>query len=62
VFRDNGNDVGFCYDAMADNVPTLTNNFYASGSASIDASCFQIGTAEDKPATTANPTAGPVGL
>ena len=62
VFRGNGYDVGFCFDATADNTPELRNNFYASGSANVDPSCFQIGADEPAPAKTANAAAGPVGL
>jgi hypothetical protein len=62
VFMMNGNDIGFCVGAAADNAPIMTNNYYASGNAIIDPSCVQIGTSEAKPAGSANPTAGPVGL
>lgn len=62
VFTMNGNDLGFCFGATADNAPVLTNNFYSSGAAIIDPSCFQIGAAEPAPAASANPDAGPVGL
>ena len=62
VFNMNGNDIGFCFGATADNVPTLTGNFYSSGAALIDPSCFQIMTTDSRPAAMADPTAGPVGL
>jgi hypothetical protein len=62
VFNGNANDVGFCFGATADNAPTLMNNYYMSGAAVIDASCFQIGADEPTPATAPNPMAGPVGL
>jgi hypothetical protein len=62
VFRGNGFDVGFCFDATSANAAELKNNFYQSGSAGIDPSCFQIGVDEPAPAATANAAAGPVGL
>lgn len=62
VFLMNGNDIGFCFDATADNVPTMSGNYYSSGSAIIDPSCFQIGTADASPSAVPNPSAGPVGL
>jgi len=62
VFRDNAYDVGFCFDATEANAPQLKNNFYATGTAGMDPSCFQIGADEPTPATTPNPAAGPVGL
>jgi hypothetical protein len=62
VFLMNGNDIGFCFDATADNAPVLTGNYYSNGDALIDPSCFQIGTADPSPASAANPAAGPVGL
>ena len=62
VFLMNGNDIGFCFGATMANAPTLGNNFYSSGAAVIDPSCFQIGTTDGSPAAAANPAAGPVGL
>jgi hypothetical protein len=62
VFRMNGNDVGVCTGATSANTPVLTNNNYPSGSPTIDASCFQIGTTDPSPAGTANANAGPSGL
>ena len=62
VFRGNAYDVGFCFEATADNAAELRTNYYQSGTAGIDPSCFQIGVDEPKPATTANAAAGPVGL
>ena len=62
VFRGNGFDVGFCFDATNANAAELKNNYYQSGSAGVDPSCFQIGVDEPTPATTANAAAGPVGL
>jgi hypothetical protein len=62
VFIDNGNDVGFCFDATEANAPTLANNFYSSGAALIDPTCFQIGTTDASPAAAAHPGAGPAGL
>jgi len=62
AFIDNGNDVGFCFEATAANAPTLAGNFYSSGAALIDPTCFQIGTTDGSPAATAPPGAGPVGL
>ena len=46
----------------ADNAPVLKGNYYASGSALIDAGCFQMGTAESSPASAPIEGAGPVGL
>lgn len=62
VFIDNGNDVGFCFEATEANAPTLAGNFYSSGAALIDPTCFQIGTTDGSPAAAAHPGAGPVGL
>jgi hypothetical protein len=62
VFTNNGNDIGFCFEATEANAPTLAGNFYSSGAAIIDPSCFQIGTTDATPASAANPAAGPVGL
>jgi hypothetical protein len=62
VFRGNANDVGFCFDATEANAPILRNNFYSSGEALVDPTCFQIGTTDPSPAASANPMAGPVGL
>jgi len=61
VFLDNTNDVGFCFEATDEDAPSLSNNYYSSG-LRLDASCTQIGTADDSPAAEANPDAGPVGL
>lgn len=61
-FIDNGSDIGFCFDATADNAPTLTGNYYSSGSASFDASCFEIGKADSAPSATPLDGIGPVGL
>ena len=62
VFEGNTNDVGLCLGASAENAPVLTGNYYSSGSALIDAGCFQIGTAESSPASAPIEGAGPVGL
>jgi hypothetical protein len=62
VFLGNANDIGFCFEAVAANAPTLSGNFYSSGNAIIDPTCFQIGTTETSPAASANPEAGPIGL
>jgi hypothetical protein len=62
VFRDNGFDVGFCFDATAENAPQLKNNFYSAGMAGVDPTCFQIGADEPTPAAMPNAAAGPVGL
>jgi hypothetical protein len=62
VFRDNGYDVGFCFDATEANAPQLKNNFYSAGTAGVDPSCFQIGADEPTPAAMPNSAAGPVGL
>jgi hypothetical protein len=61
VFLMNGNDIGFCFEATADNAPTMRNNFYSSGAPIIDPTCFQIGTTDSSPAAAMNPSAGPVG-
>jgi hypothetical protein len=61
-FQKNGNDVGLCSGATSANVPVLMGNYYASGKASIDASCVQIGTTATSSATAMIPGAGPVGL
>ncbi len=61
-FIDNGSDIGFCFDATADNAPTLIGNYYSSGSASFDASCFDIGKADSAPAAAPLDGVGPVGL
>jgi len=61
VFLNNDIDVGFCYGATVDNMPTLTNNFYSSGALVLDAACARINTADTSPATVANPMAGPSG-
>jgi hypothetical protein len=55
-------DVGLCLGAKAENAPVLTGNYYASGSALIDAGCFQIGTTDSNPATAPIEGAGPAGL
>ena len=62
VFVSNGNDVGFCFGATADNAPALHNNNYSTGAPVIDPTCFDIGTDEPMPAASPNPAAGPVGL
>lgn len=62
VFMANGNDVGFCFGATADNVPMLTGNFYTSGTGLFDPSCTGIGTKDASPAAAANAMAGPIGL
>jgi hypothetical protein len=62
VFEGNTNDVGLCLGATADNAPVLTGNYYVSGSALVDAGCFQIGTADSNPASAPIEGAGPVGL
>jgi len=61
VFRDNANDVGYCLGATAEQAPALDNNYYSSGAASVDPSCFQIGTQDEHPAAAPNPAAGPAG-
>jgi hypothetical protein len=61
-FQNNMNDVGYCYGATADNAPTLDGNYYLAGDASVDASCFQIGTKATATVTAAIEGAGPVGL
>lgn len=61
-FIDNAQDIGFCFDATADNSPTLTGNYYSSGSASYDASCFEIGKPDSAPAGAPIDGIGPIGL
>ena len=61
-FENNTDDVGYCYGAVADNAPVLTGNYYLSGDATVDASCFQIGTAATGNLTAPVDGAGPVGL
>ena len=61
-FMGNSADVGFCFGTTADNAPIMMNNFYSTGSASYDASCFEIGAPDPSPAATAHATAGPIGL
>lgn len=61
-FIDNSADVGFCFDAVADNAPTLTNNFYSSGNVSYDATCYEIGKPDPTPASAARNDVGPAGL
>jgi hypothetical protein len=62
VFQNNGNDVGLCSGATSANEPVLTGNYFASGKASIDPGCAQIGTTATGSATATIPGAGPVGL
>jgi hypothetical protein len=62
VFLMNANDVGFCFGATADNAPILANNYYSSGQAIVDPSCFQTGARDESPAASRNPGAGPSGL
>jgi hypothetical protein len=62
AFLMNGNDIGFCFGATADNAPIMTGNFYSSGSAIIDPSCFEIGTVDASPVAAQPAGAGPVGL
>lgn len=61
-FTNNASDVGFCFDATADNAPTLTDNYYSSGSPSYDATCYEIGTPDSMPSAAAHDDVGPVGL
>jgi hypothetical protein len=61
-FIGNSADVGFCFDATAENAPTMTNNFYSSGNVSYDPTCFEIAQPDASPAAAAHATAGPVGL
>ena len=61
-FMENSADIGFCFGATADNAPTLTNNFYSSGSALFDPSCIGIGAPDSAPAAAAHADAGPTGL
>jgi hypothetical protein len=61
-FVGNASDIGFCFGATAEHAPTLTGNFYSSGNALFDASCFEIGVPDAAPATAAHASAGPMGL
>jgi hypothetical protein len=61
-FLNNANDVGYCYGATADNAPSLDGNYYLSGDATVDASCFQIGTKATGTVSAPIDGAGPVGL
>jgi hypothetical protein len=60
VFLGNASDVGFCFGATTESAPILRNNYYSAGSALVDPSCFQVGTADESPAAEPNPTAGPL--
>jgi len=61
-FLGNSADVGFCFDATAENAPTMTGNFYSTGNVSYDAACFEIGIPDPSPAAAAHADAGPIGL
>jgi hypothetical protein len=61
-FMGNSADIGFCFDATAENSAQLSGNFYSSGTASLDPTCSEITTADPSPATAAHADAGPVGL
>jgi hypothetical protein len=61
-FMGNSADIGFCFGATAENSVQLSGNFYSSGSASLDPTCFEITTADPSPAAAAHAGAGPVGL
>jgi nitrous oxidase accessory protein NosD len=61
-FLGNSADVGFCFDATAENAPTMTGNFYSSGNVSYDAACFEIGIPDPSPAAVEHANAGPIGL
>jgi hypothetical protein len=62
VFKGNAADAGFCLGATTANAPIFEGNYYASGTATFDASCVQAGTAAKNTAPAAIPGAGPVGL
>jgi hypothetical protein len=62
VFQNNSSDVGLCSGATSANTPVLTGDYFASGKASIDSMCAQIGTAATSSATATIAGAGPVGL
>jgi hypothetical protein len=62
VFNGNANDAGFCFGATTANAPIFDGNYYASGTATFDASCVQAGTTAVRSVTAAIPGAGPVGL
>lgn len=62
VFKGNSADAGFCLGATTANAPIFEGNYYASGTATFDASCVQAGTAAKNTVTTAIAGAGPVGL
>ena len=61
-FMDNSSDIGFCFDATADNAPTLKGNYYSSGSVSFDPSCSEIGKPDSAPASAPLQGIGPMGL
>jgi hypothetical protein len=61
-FMGNSADVGFCFDATAENAVELVGNFYSTGMASLDPTCFEITTADASPAAAAHADAGPMGL
>jgi hypothetical protein len=62
VFQNNSSDVGLCSGATSANTPVLTGDYFASGKASIDSTCAQVGTAAATSATATIAGAGPVGL
>lgn len=62
VFKGNSADGGFCFGATAANAPVFDGNYYASGTATFDASCVQAGTTAKNTAAAAIAGAGPVGL
>jgi hypothetical protein len=61
-FIDNSSDVGFCFGTTVDNAPALANNFYSKGTASFDATCFEVSKPDATPATAAHQNSGPIGL
>ena len=61
-FMGNSADVGFCFDATAENAVELVGNFYSTGMASFDPTCFEITMPDASPAAAAHADAGPKGL
>jgi hypothetical protein len=63
VFKGNtAADGGYCFGATQANAPIFDGNYFASGTANLDASCVQAGAASINAATMAIAGAGPVGL
>jgi len=61
-FIGNSADVGFCFDATAENAVELVGNYYSTGMASFDPTCFEITMPDASAAAAAHADAGPSGL